>query len=262
MMTRVLPAFGSRRSVHILEHNVEIYRSQWLMLVSGFFEPLFYLLSIGIGLNHLVGSLPVGGRVVSYAAFVAPGMLATSAMNGAMIDSIHNTFYKLKVAHAYDAVLSTPLDVSDVALGEVWWSLTRAALYSASFLVCMALLGDTVSPWVILAWPGAILTSLAFSCTGLAVCTYMRSWQDFEVVTLVQLPIFLFSATFFPITLYPRAIGAVVALSPLYQSATLLRGLSLGQFGAVMVLRALYLLVLGLVGLRVASRRFGEILAP
>ena len=104
-----------------------VYRAQWIMLVSGFFEPLFYLLSIGIGLNHLVGNLSVGGRVVSYATFVAPGMLATSAMNGAVIDSIFNTFFRLKISHAYEAVLSTPLDVTDVALGEVWWALARAA---------------------------------------------------------------------------------------------------------------------------------------
>ncbi|MDE3044949.1 MAG: ABC transporter, partial [Acidobacteriota bacterium] len=88
MLTRAIPVFGTRRSLRVFERNFAIYRSQWLMLVSGFFEPLFYLLSIGLGLNHLVGDLRVDGRIVSYATFVAPGMLATSAMNGAMIDTI------------------------------------------------------------------------------------------------------------------------------------------------------------------------------
>ncbi len=239
-----------------------VYRSQWLMLISGFFEPLFYLLSIGIGLNHLVGSVPVGGRLVSYATFVAPGMLATSAMNGATIDTIFNTFFRLKISHSYDAVLSTPLDVTDVALGEVWWALARASLYAASFIVCMVLLGDAGSAWVVLCWPAAILTSFAFSAIGLAVCTYIRSWQDFDLVTIVQLPLFLFSATFFPISLYPRWLGAVVAVSPLYQSAALMRGLSLGVFQWVMIGRVAYLAVLALVGLRLASNRFRRILAP
>lgn len=262
MLTRALPSFGSRRSLHVFERNFTVYRSQWLMLVSGFFEPLFYLLSIGLGLNGLVGTVHEGGLVVSYATFVAPGMLATSAMNGAVIDSIFNTFFRLKISHAYDAVLATPLDVTDVALGEVWWALARAALYSASFLVCMALLGDVRSAWVLLCWPAAILTSLAFSCAGLAACTYIRSWQDFDLVTLVQLPLFLFSATFFPITLYPRWVGAIVAFSPLYQSATLLRGFALGQFSAVMALRVAYLLAIGLAGLWMAARRFRRILVP
>ena len=262
MLTRSMPTFGSRRSRHIFERNFQVYRSQWLMLVSGFFEPLFYLLSIGIGLNHLVGTLPVGGRIISYATFVAPGMLATSSMNGAVIDSIFNTFFRLKISHSYEAILATPLDVTDIALGEVWWALARAVVYAASFIICMALLGDAGSAWVILCWPAAILTSLAFSCLGLAACTYIRSWQDFDLVALVQLPLFLFSATFFPITLYPRWLGAIVAFSPLYQSAALLRGLDLGQFQWIMVVRAGYLLALAAFGLTIAARRFQRILVP
>jgi lipooligosaccharide transport system permease protein len=233
MLTRTLPRFGSRRSLHVFERNFMVYRSQWLMLVSGFFEPLFYLLSIGIGLNQLVGHVHVGAKVVSYATFVAPGMLATSAMNGAVIDSIFNTFFRLKISHAYDAVLATPLDVTDAG-----------------------------SAWVILCWPGAILTSFAFSSLGLAACTYVRSWQDFDLVALIQLPLFLFSATFFPITLYPRWIGAIVSFSPLYQSAALLRGLALGEFQWIMFLRAGYLVALALVGLTLAARRFRRILVP
>ena len=262
MLTRTLPKFGSRRSLHVFERNYMVYRSQWLMLVSGFFEPLFYLLSIGIGLNHLVGNLHVNGQVISYATFVAPGMLATSAMNGAVIDSIFNTFFRLKISHTYDAVLSTPLNVTDVALGEVWWALARAAIYAASFIVCMTLLGDAATPWVILCWPAAILTSFAFSCAGLAACTFIRSWQHFDIVSLVQLPLFLFSATVFPITLYPDWLGAIVAFSPLYQAAALLRGLDLGQFQWIMLLRVGYLLAIAFVGLTFAARRFQRILVP
>jgi len=262
MLTRTIPHFGSRRSLHIFERNFMVYRSQWLMLVSGFFEPLFYLLSIGIGLNKLVGNLPVGGHLISYATFVAPGMLATSAMNGAVIDSIFNTFFRLKISHSYEAVLSTPLDVTDVALGEVWWALARATIYAASFIVCMALLGDAGSVWVLLCWPAAILTSFAFNCVGLAACTFMRSWQDFDVVALVQLPLFLFSATFFPISLYPHWLGSLVAFSPLYQAAALLRGLSLGQFQWIMLMRVGFLFAIAIVGLSIAARRFRSILMP
>ena len=262
MLTRTLPRFGSRRSWHIFERNFAVYRSQWLMLVSGFFEPLFYLLSVGIGLNHLIAPQLVGGRFISYATFVAPGMLATSAMNGAVIDSIFNTFFRLKISHSYDAVLSTPLDVTDVALGEVGWALGRAAIYAASFITCMVLLGDAGSAWVVLCWPAALVTSLAFSCAGLAAATYIRSWQDFDLVTLIQLPLFLFSGTFFPITLYPHWLGAIISISPLYQSAALMRGLSLGQFDVVMLGRVAYLVALALAGLWLAARRFQRILVP
>ena len=262
MLARSLPMIGSRRSLRVLERNALVYRAQWVMLVSGFFEPLFYLLAIGIGLNKLVGPLHVHGQIISYALFVAPGMLATSAMNGAMIDSIFNTFFKLKITHSYDAILATPLDVTDIALGEVWWALARSTMYSASFIICMAALGDAGSAWVVLCWPGAILTSLTFSCMGLAACTYMRTWQDFDLVTLVQLPLFLFSGTFFPISQYPHWLGAIISVSPLYQSAALLRGFSLGQFGWIMIFRAAYLLAIALVSLYVTARRFQRILAP
>jgi lipooligosaccharide transport system permease protein len=90
----------------------------------------------------------------------------------------------------------------------------------------------------------------------------MRTWQDFDLVTLVQLPLFLFSATFFPISLYPQWLGAIISFSPLYQSAALLRGLSLGQFDWLMTMRVGYLLLIALLGLYVASRRFQKILAP
>jgi lipooligosaccharide transport system permease protein len=262
-LLRIAPlSIGSRRSVHVFERNVVIYRRQWFVFVSGFFEPLFYLLSIGLGLNHLVGSVTVDGQQVSYAAFVAPGMLATSAMNGAVIDSLYNTFWRLKVAHTYDPILATPLDVNDIAIGEALWSIARGFAYSCSFIACMAILGDTRSALVVLCLVASVLTSFAFASVGLAVCTWMRSWQDFDLIALVQLPLFLFSATFFPITVYPPLLRAFVWCSPLYQATALMRGLSLGILSWTMVINVAYLVIMGVVGLSIAARRFSAILAP
>jgi len=261
---RVLPTgrASARRALHMLERNVMIYRKGWVMLVSGFFEPLFYLLSLGIGLNHLVGGVTVGSTTVSYAAFVAPGMLATSAMNGSMLDATFNTFFRLKISHSYEPVLATPLTVDDVALGELSWCVTRGAMYSASFLVCMWILGDTSSPWAILCLPVAILTSIAFACAGMAACTYLRSWQDFDLVMLAVLPMFLFSGTFFPITQYPPWLQVVVRATPLYQAVALSRGCSLGQFDWAMLAHVAYLVIMALVGLSITTRRFQRLLNP
>ena len=261
---RILPQFtlGSRRSLRVTERNFFIYRRKWGMLVSGFFEPLFFLLSLGVGLNHLVGTLHVGGQEISYATFVAPGMMASSAMNGAVIDALFNTFWRLKIERIYDPILTTPLSVGDVALGEVIWAMIRGALYAASFLVCMVVLGDVTSPWAILCFPGALLTGFAFACVGLAACTWLRSWQDFDTAAAIQMPIFLFSATFFPITLYPGWLQVIVTCSPLYQSAALLRACALGQLGWSSLAHVIYLVVMALVGLRVAASRFTKILTP
>ena len=159
-------------------------------------------------------------------------------------------------------MLATPLDVNDIALGEVLWSLIRGAMYSSMFIICMIALGDYQSFWIVLCLPAAILTSFVFACAGLAACTWLRSWQDFDTVALVQLPLFLFSATFFPLSGYPGWLAAIVTCSPLYQAVALLRSCSVGQFSWATLVHVAYLVALGLVALVVAGRRFRRILAP
>ncbi|HEV2360389.1 MAG TPA: ABC transporter permease, partial [Acidimicrobiales bacterium] len=162
----------SHRALRLVERNILVYRRGWFFIVSGFFEPLFYLLSIGIGLNKLIGGLRIGTHVVAYTKFVAPGLLAASAMNGAVFDATFNIFFKLKIAKTYDAVLSTPLDVGDVAVGEIIWALIRGSIYSSAFLVVMASLGLVLSPWALLCFPAAVCTSFAFAAVGMAATSF------------------------------------------------------------------------------------------
>lgn len=253
---------GSRRARRLVERNVMVYRRGWVYIVSGFFEPLFYLLSIGIGLNGLVGEIHIAGHSIPYTDFVAPGLLASAAMNGAVFDSTFAIFFKLKIAKTYDAVLSTPLGVGDVALGELSWALLRGALYSAAFMMVMAGLGYVISPWVVLAYPSAVLMSFGFAAVGMACTSYMRSWQDFDMVSLAILPLFLFSATFYPLTVYPGWLQLVVRCTPLYQGVALARGFDLGIFSWSMLGHAAYLLIMGIGGLLVTSRRLARLLLP
>ena len=257
-----LAFFGTRRAGRLVERNILVYRRGWVYLVSGFFEPFFYLLSIGLGLRKLVGPLHVGHLLIPYTQYVAPGLLASSAMNGATLDSTFNIFFKLKIAKTYDAVLSTPLAPGDIALGEMTWSLMRATTYSTAFLIVMAGLGYVVSPWAVLCLPGAMLISFAFAGVGMAGTTYMRSWQDFDKVSLALIPLFLFSATFYPLTRYPGWLQAVVRCTPLYQGVALERGLDLGILSWSLVLHAAYLVIAGFAGLTVATRRMAALLLP
>lgn len=253
---------GTRRSRRLVERNVMVYRRGWMYFVSGFFEPFFYLLSIGVGLNKLVGTLVVGGRPIAYTAYVAPGLLAASAMNGAIFDSTFNVFFKLKIAKTYDAILSTPLTPNDVALGELTWSVIRGSTYSAAFLVVMAGFGYVVSPWAALSYPGAVLVSAAFAATGMTATSFMRSWQDFDKVSLATIPLFLFSATFYPLSVYPGWLQVVVRCSPLYQGVALLRGLDTGVLSWSLAGHALYLAAMGFIGLVVTSKRLAALLLP
>jgi len=253
---------GTRRARRLVERNVLVYRRGWIYLVSGFFEPFFYLLSIGLGLNHLVPKLEVGGHLVSYTVYVAPGLLAAAAMNGAIFDSTFNVFFKLKIAKTYDAILSTPLGPGDIALGELTWSLMRGSVYSVAFLVVMAGFGYVVSPWAVLCYPAAILVSFAFASTGMAATSYMRGWQDFDKVSLAIIPLFLFSATFYPLTVYPSWLQVVVRCTPLYQGVALLRGLDTGVLSLSLAGHAAYLAVMGMVALNVTARRLAALLLP
>jgi lipooligosaccharide transport system permease protein len=122
-------------------------------------------------------------------------------------------------------VLATPMTVGNIALGEITWALLRGAFYAAMFLVVMAVMGLINSPWAVFALPGAVLIGWAFAATGMAATRYMRSWQDFDFVTMAMVPMFLFSGTFFPLAVYPPVLRIVVECTPLYQGVALLRGL-------------------------------------
>jgi lipooligosaccharide transport system permease protein len=252
---------GGRGGLPLVERNARAYRHLWVLLISGLGEPLFYLLSIRVGLGALVGPVAgPGGHLVSYTQFVAPALLATSSMNGAVYDSTFNVFHKLKYSKVYAAALATPLRPGDVAFGEITWALGRGLLYAIAFLLVLTVMGLVHSAWLLLAVPAAVLIGFAFAGMGMAATTYMRSWKDFDFVILATLPMFLFSTTFYPLSVYPRALQIVVECTPLYQAVTLLRGFSLGIVGPAMFISAAYLGVMGLAGLYVAGRRIRRLL--
>ena len=252
---------SGRAGLPLVERNARAYRHLWIVLVAGVLEPLFYLLSVKVGLGALVGPVAgPGGRPVGYTEFVAPALLATSTMNGAVYDSTFSVFHKLKYAKVYEAALATPMGPGDVALGEITWALSRGLMYAIMFLAVMAALGLAHSAWLLAAIPAAVLIGFAFAGLGMAATTFMRSWKDFDFIILATLPMFLFSSTFYPLSVYPRGLQIVVECTPLYQAVALLRGFALGDVGPAMLGNAAYLAVLGLAGLYVASRRIRRLL--
>ena len=255
-----IPA-GAGLARMIVERNLTSFRHAWMTLVTGFAEPVFYLFSLGIGLGALIKDVTTdGGTTVSYAVFVAPALLASSAMNGAIFDSTFNVFFKLKYSKLYDSVLATRMGPRDIALGELGWSLLRGTFYSAAFLLVAWLAGTIESWWALLALPAATLIAFAFSAVGMFLTTFMRSWVDFDYVNLAILPMFLFSATFFPLSTYPAGIRWLVEITPLYQGVALERGLMLGEVDAGLLWHVGYFVVLGTVGVIGAARRLERLL--
>jgi lipooligosaccharide transport system permease protein len=238
----------------LVRRNVVVGRKSWLLVVSGFFEPVFYLVGLGIGVGKLVGTIDVAGQAVPYAEFVAPALLAASAMNGAIYESTNNVHAKL-FFRTYEGTLATPLRVRDIAVGELIYALMRGALYAMGFVVVMLALGLARSAWVLAAIPGALLVGAAFGAVGLVVVTFIRTWADFAYVEVVMLPLFLFSATFVPLDDYPEAARRIVPLTPLYHGVELLRGLALGAIDAGLLWHVGYLTAMLVLGLWLAGRR-------
>lgn len=249
------------RSRVLLLRSATASRKVWVAFASGFLEPVFYLLAMGQGLGSLVGALPgPDGTPISYAAFIAPGLLAASAMNGAVFDSTFNVFFKLKYARLYDAMLATPLGPVDIALGEIGWALVRGGLYSLGFLAVMGGFGLLASPWALLALPAALVVAFAFAAVGMAATSYMRSWQDFDLVTLAIMPMFLFATTFFPLSVYPRWLQLAVECLPLFHAVELMRGLTTGAVHVGMFGHLAYFVVMIVVGVTLAARRLDALL--
>ena len=244
----------------LVQRNYIVYKAAWKLFLTGFLEPVFYLLSIGIGVGALIDTFEFNGQTIPYAEFVAPGMLAASAFNGALIDSTYNVFFKLKYDKLYDQMLATPLSTSDIARGEIAWGQLRGGTYSAAFLLVMLAMGLISSWWALLALPAVLLIGFAFSAVCMALTTWMKSWQDFDKITLAQLPLFLFSATFFPLTAFPGWLQWVVECTPLYRGVVLCRELTTGAVTWASAVSVVYLVVMGLIGLAVVRRRLDKLL--
>jgi lipooligosaccharide transport system permease protein len=242
----------------MVQRNLLVYKHGWTVIVSGFFEPLFYLLSLGVGLGAMVPDI----EGISYTAFVAPGLLAASCMNGAITDGFFNIFFKLHFQNTYDGILATPMRVPDVAFGEALWALARGSLYAAAFLVVVLLMGELVgppvllSPWAVLALPAAVLVAASFSAMALCLTSFVRRVEQFDVVMgLLVMPMFLFSGTFFPVSRFPDPVEWVVQAVPLYHAVEMLRQLTTGAIQPSLAAHVIYLVLAGAAAFVVAMWR-------
>jgi len=230
--------------------------SSWAVVLSGFFEPVFYLASMGIGLGALIGDVETAqGASVSYAAFIAPALLAVSAMNGAIYDSTWNVFFKLNYGKLYEGMLATSLGPLDVALGEILYALLRGLAYATGFMIIMQVLGLNLAWTAVLALPAVVLIAFGFASLGMAVTSYMKTFQQMDWINFVLLPMFLFSATFYPITVYPGWVQQIVMALPLWHGVELIRGLTTGILSVDMLWHVLYYLVMIAIGLVFTTKR-------
>ena len=249
------------RSHVILERSlVALKSSNWFPVVSGFLEPLLYLFSFGYGVGTLIGDIQVSnGQFVSYAMFIAPGLLATSAMNGAIYDSTWNVYFKLHEGKIYHGMLATSLGPLDVALGEILTALLRGFAYAVGFMAVATPMGLIPSWWGVLAIPAAVLIAFGFASIGMAITSYFKSYQQMGLINISLLPIFLFSGSFYPLSVFPDWAQIVIKTLPLWHAIEMIRNLTLGIINFSLLGHIAYFLVMIVVGLFFTTKRLNAL---
>jgi lipooligosaccharide transport system permease protein len=251
----------SGRSRVVLERSwIQFKSSAWLVVLSGFIEPLLNLVVFGFGVGQFIGDIKLNnGTSVSYAAYVVPGLLASAAMMGAIMDATWNVFFKIHESRLYHAMLATSLGPMDVALGEISWALLRGALYSTAFMAVVTPLGLIKSWWGILAIPAGALVGFGFAAIGMACTSYMTSFQHMGLINIVLLPITLFSGSFFPLSLLPGWLEVIIRWTPLTQGIDLMRMLTLGMVDASIFVHLIYFALFIAGGLYFTTKRLNAL---
>jgi lipooligosaccharide transport system permease protein len=246
-------------TARVLEYNARVYRRTWRGgLVTTFLSPVLFLASMGFGLGAFVDASGSASDLldgIPYAAWLAPGLLASQAMNTGGFAATYPIMGRIRWARTYSGMLATPVMLGGVIGGEFAWIGIRVAIASAAFLVVMAGFGLVLSPLAILAIPAATLTGLAFTAPIMAFTPTQRNDQGFSAIFRFGLtPLFLFSGTFFPIEQLPEAIRWIAWITPLWHGVDLVRMLTLGEVQLPLAIVHLVFLVGFIVGGLVIAR--------
>lgn len=217
-------------AVLVLQHNLTVYRKVWRgSIFSSLVSPMFFLAAMGIGLGTLVNRHSGGVAGVPYRDFIAPGLLATAAMQTASIEATYPILGKIKWDRIYQSILQTPLSTADLLVGELLWFLFRLLVSACMFFLAMVLFGTIRSVLGPLAILAAVGTGMAFAVPMLAfTATIQRDTGFAAIQRFVITPLFLFGGAFFPITRLPTPLQVVALLTPLYHGVVLARDFTLG----------------------------------
>ncbi len=242
-----------RHALSVWKRNFALYRRTWrLNLLPNFFEPVLYLVSMGIGVGAYIQEM--GGT--SYIAFIAPGLVAVAAMNGASFEVTYNAFVRMNFEKTYESMLTTPIQPEDVLAGEILWAVTRSTIYGGAFLLVIAAMGLVGPGRALIALPLVPLTGLLFAAIGIAFSLRIPNIDLFSFYfTLFLMPLFLFSDVFFPLKERLAGIWLYVAeVLPLLHPVRLMRTAFDGSFSTTVLWDLGYVVVLAGVLLVTAAR--------
>lgn len=249
-------------SLAVARRNLTEYGHTWMTnILPNFFDPVLYLLGMGLGLGMFVGR---GVEGYSYIEYIAPGLMAASAMQGASFETTYNMFVKMNFAKLYDAYLATPAQIQDIAFGELLWAVARALIYGLAFMTVLGgftLVGHRIltSPAAVLLPVAMVMTGVMFALIGQAFTASIRNINYYGFYyTLWLTPLFLFSGIFFPLDSPDIAGGhgeTIAWFTPLFHCVRLMRGLAQGPLELEHAVSAVWILALSAVLFVIVPRR-------
>ena len=216
-------------ALRYFETRAVVYRHTWRgSVITTFINPILYLAAMGVGLGTLVddGAALDGFR---YLSFLAPGLLAATAMQTAAGDASYPVMAGIKWNRTFEAALATPIRVRDLVRGHLTWVTARVAFTSAVFAVVMAAFGAAPLWRSLLAVLPAVLTGMAFAAPTTAYTSKLKDPQGLAALfRFGVIPMFLFSGTFFPVGQLPDIIQPIAYVTPLWHGVQLCRAVALG----------------------------------
>jgi lipooligosaccharide transport system permease protein len=226
----------------VWRRDLRVFSKVWKgALLPQFFDPVFYLLALGFGLGSYLATV----RGIPYKQFVGAGLMGSAVMWAASFETTWNIYFKMEQTRLYDAVLTTPVEVQDLVLGEVLWAGTRAVVYGTTFLGIVSAFGLIRSPWAVAIPIFLALGGVCFGMLGLTFTSLVRAVDYYGYYyTLFITPLFLFSGIFYPLDRLPGWVSVVAWFTPLFHLVEITRGLALGPHALPVLGNALWLLVL------------------
>ncbi len=243
-MSEVLPG---RRALRVWQRNASTYARVWVgNLLGHLADPVFYLAVLGYGLGSVMP--PIDG--MSYASFLATGVIAGAAMSSACFETSYGSFLRMRHQGTFESIIATPVSVADVAGGEILWAATKGLIATvATFVVAVALLLVSPGWWIVPAVGVVLLQGLFFGGAALAVTARARSLEALNhFYALFIMPVLFLSGVFFPLERLPAALQWGAAVSPLTHAVHLIRPLAAGQIPPAWWLELLWILAASIVG--------------
>ncbi|MFQ5877119.1 MAG: ABC transporter permease [Acidobacteriota bacterium] len=259
-MSRLLSNISSR-SLRVWQRNRDVYLVTWKTnLVPPLLEPVLYLAAFGAGIGALVKGVQYRGEVVGYAAFIAPGLLATQVMFQSFFENTYNTFVRMYYQRTFDAIVTTPLTLEDVMAGEVAWGATKGAVGCTLMLAAISFFGLIEYPHALVIIPFSLLAGLFFAGMALCFTAIVPQIDSFNFpIFLLVMPMFLFSGTFFPLEVLPAWAQALAEILPLTHVTRVMREACFGRLPGRLLVDLAYLAVgvvpINLLGIHLMRRR-------